>query len=133
MDRKINFTITDASKQQFNFESVQALYKFSMAESEFWESNRNQIAETQSQQHTYLGRYSNFSTIVQRIDGWKGELEKWSDDEFNFRFEELRQQSLNGIKENNWLWSGNSATGSYLDCHQKYGVNGADTFANLVL
>lgn len=100
-DRTINFRLTDCAGHVTNFLSLRSFLTFCEAEASFWKE-RKQIVQTDrnSANHTHLNAGDVFTRAADTIQGWKDNIEVWSDDDLSRQLQQLQQSYFQGGGKN---------------------------------
>ena len=131
MERKINISFYDATKKAFAFQSLRVFYEFAIQERDFWKPHYERLKNPAGLVKTYTTRNVIFQKIIDTIDGWKDQLNSWDEGQLSQQINNLIGQHLQ--HEQHYLWSGHTLVEPLIDCHNKYGQNASDAFANLVI
>jgi Family of unknown function (DUF6161) len=132
MNRIISVTISDASTKSWNFKGLRELISFLKTEAKFWEAKRSSITPQNNltSVHRYLNAHSTLSTAIITIEGWESNLESWDENQLNQQLSSLFQ---NIDLQNGWLWSGHPFSNHFVMCQEKFGINAAIAFLDLIL
>lgn len=127
-DRTISFRLTDCAGHATNFQSLRSLLAFCEAEANFWKE-RKQIAQTErsSTNHAHLHAGDAFAQAVNAIQGWKDNIDAWSDDDLSRQLQQLQQSHFQRLTQN-WLWCGQPFVEPFLQCLKEHGDNTANAF-----
>ena len=130
MKRIISVILSDVTNKQFSFEDLGTLYSFSKEQSKFWRESSEKYHNPAN--HSYIDNFNLFDQLVNKIDSWKDNLETWDDEQLNQQFRSLDRNLLANIRQQ-WLWSGHSFVGAFLECNKLYGNHGAGSFFNFIV
>lgn len=127
-DRNINFQLTDCAGHLANFQSLRSLLAFCEAEAKFWKE-RKQIVQTErsSSNHANLHAGDTFAQAVNAIQGWKDNIDAWSDDDLRRQLQQLQQSHFQRLTQN-WLWCGQPFVEPFIQCLKEHGDNTANAF-----
>ncbi|AZN03116.1 MULTISPECIES: DUF6161 domain-containing protein [Pseudomonadaceae] len=127
-DRTINFRLTDCAGHVTNFLSLRSFLTFCEAEASFWKE-RKQIVQTDrnSANHTHLNAGDVFTRAADTIQGWKDNIEVWSDDDLSRQLQQLQQSYFQRLQRD-WLWRGHPFVEPFVQCLKEHGDNTANAF-----
>lgn len=130
MIRSINLTLTDATGQQFKFETLEQVKDFCKKEHDFWEEANASIEGKLTLNQTYT-KANHFQAIMNTFDSWEGPEPEWDDNTFNSQFNQLNQQQFRQLS-GDWVWHGQPFIPIWVDLYNK-AQNTADSFMLTVL
>lgn len=127
-ERTISFQLTDCAGHAASFQSLRSLLAFIEAEASFWKE-RKQIVQTErsNTNHTLLHAGDAFAQAINAIQGWKDNIEAWSDDDLSRQLQQLQQSHFQRLTQN-WLWSGQPFVEPFVQCLKEHSDNTANAF-----
>jgi hypothetical protein len=134
LKRVISVTLSDVTNKQVHFEDLSSLYAFAKEQSKYWVNASEKYNNPQNKNHPYFSSSNQFTGLVNLIDSWKDNIENWDDTQLSQQLssQNVQRNTFNQIRQN-WLWSGHSFVGAYLECNKQYGVQGATSFFNFIV
>jgi hypothetical protein len=132
LKRVISVTLNDVTNKQVKFEDLGTLYAFAKEQHKYWSDASKKYKS--SRNHQYFTSAQHFNALVNLIDSWKDNLEQWDDTQLSQQITNRNhQQNIFNQINQNWLWSGHSFVGAFLECNKQYGIQGATSFLTFIV
>lgn len=126
----ISVNLNDVAGRSFEFKSYSHIIEFFSNESLFWKEKKDSIVN-QDRIYNFITAYSLLDQVVGLVQTYENMLDVQAKENFNSGNNKLRD-NCQGLLNNNWLWSGHPYSVAFVECHKKYGIEGAETFLKLV-
>lgn len=129
MNRKISVQLQDVSRKTWQFSGLRELLEFAQTECDNWKAQTEGIG---GNLHPYINGYSHLTNVVNTINGWKLNLETWSDQQFDQNMQQLVSnfiRHLPGV----WLWSSHPYTNGFVKLQRDFGKDGAASFIDFII
>lgn len=130
MIRLINLTLTDATSQQFKFETLEQVKDFCKKEHDFWVTANASIEGKLTLNQAYT-KANHFQTIMNTFKSWEEQEPKWDENTFTTQFNQLNQQQFRQLS-GDWVWHGQAFIPIWVDLYNKAQTT-ADSFMLTVL
>ena len=130
MNRLINLTLTDATGQQFKFETLEQVKDFCKKEHDFWVEANASIEGELTLNQTYT-KANHLQVIMNTFGSWEEQEPEWDENTFNAQFSQLAKQRFRQLS-NDWVWHGQPFVPRWVELYNK-AQNTADSFILTVL
>ena len=130
MIRLISLTLTDATGQQFKFETLEQVKDFCKKEHDFWIASNDSIEGQLSLNQAYT-KANHFQTIMNKFKSWEEPEPEWDEKTFTNQFNQLDQQQFSQLS-GDWVWHGQAFIPTWVDLYNKAQFT-ADSFMLTVL
>src|SRR5690554_2115074 len=132
-DKEISVQLTDINGFRQDFKSLRALYNFAKKELQVWSEHYEAVNAKNSRNISdpTLSAHNYFKTLVNTIDSWQDELDKWDDSTFQQKMIELNQNSIRHLSSR-WLWSGDATSETFVNCFLEHNEQTAAAFLKYV-
>ena len=130
MIRLINLTLTDATSQQFKFETLEQVKDFCKKEHDFWAAVNDSIEGKLTLNQAYT-KANHFQAIMNVFKSWEEQEPEWDENTFTAQFNLLNQQQFRQLS-GDWVWHGQAFIPIWVDLYNKAQTT-ADSFMLTVL
>jgi len=130
LNRLINLTLTDATGQQFKFETLEQVKDFCEKEHDFWVEANASIEGELTLNQTYT-KANHLQVIMNTFGSWEEQEPEWDENTFNAQFSQLAKQRFRQLS-NDWVWHGQPFVPRWVELYNK-AQNTADSFILTVL
>lgn len=132
MANNIDIKIQDITGKQKDFKTLKVLISFLKQESNFWKKQHEKIPEDQTQIHQTLSFHENFNSALTSIENLSEKILEWDESTVQQQIHQKVFSNYLSQASSRWLWSGNPAANTFVECHIKHGSAGAGAFLDYV-